>query len=675
MIRDILILTLAGFCLSAATLVNAEIANKEFLVKQEKVYNLFWNPGHPELQPEMYEMGRTYKYETHMDFYTLKDAFYEFLSLYKEHRMLPRGKVFSMFNSEQLHEAIVLFKIFYYAKDFDTFYLTAAFAKRFVNEGVYVYALGLAVVHRPDTKYIRIPYSHELYPFVYFNNDVMQSVNEAKLYQAHGHHVQSTDGAIIIPANYSTLYSRLVSQDDYKLMYYTEDVFLNELEYFSHLAYPFWMPSDKFDLQSERRGETYLYTWRMKFARYQLERISNDLYEIPQFDWNYPIPRGYYPNLNYHSGIPLPRRPADAIIPNYKFNAIRELRDLEYKIQAAIDSGYVFHKNGTYETIRTPYGIDIFGNLLAGNADSPNYDFYGNYEALARDVLGFSPVTGSKYDFVPSIMQHYGADQRDPMYWSLANRIAQYYKEFASYLPKYSFKELEYPDVKIESVEIPDVHTYFDTFDYTISSTVKVGTKDDMAYIKARQYRLNHKPATYKVVVNSAKPTTVMVRAFLGPKFDGGMSLADHYDLFVPIDQFVFELKAGVNNVVRSSTEFTGGEPDAVNSNVYYNEIEKAISGGAAYEVPRRLISFPRHIIFPKGKTQGATYQMFFFLTPYNAANTFEIKSGVFGEYRFPKVPFGYPFDRPVQFPIGKLPNAYSKEFSIYHKDTFHHTH
>ncbi|XP_046434007.1 arylphorin subunit alpha-like [Neodiprion fabricii] len=680
MFRDILILTLAGFCLSAVTLVNADVANKLFLVKQEQVYDALWNPSQPELQPKMYEMGKSYKYETHMESYKNKDAFYEFLTLYKEKTLLPRGKIFSIFYPEHLHEAIVLFKVFYYAKDFETFYKTAAFARNFMNEGVYIYAFSLAVLHRPDTKSMRIPYFHEIYPYIFFNTEVIRNSYEALLYQGSSSPAQSSDNTIIIPANYSLLYSSSASQDDFKMMYFTEDVFFNELNYFNHLSQPFWMPSEEFNLQSGKRGEEYFFVQRMKYARYQLERFSNDLYEIPDFDFNYPIPRGYNPSLSYHNGYPVPHREPYATIPNDKFAVIRELRDLEYKIQEVIDSGYVFYKNGSFESIRTPNGLNVFGNLLAGNPESPNRDFYGTYGILARDVLGFSPAPRTQYDVVPSVLQNYGVDERDPMFWSYVQRIVYYYKEFASYLPEYTYEQMVYPDVKIESVKITDVETFFDTFDYTIFSTVNHGNVNDPTLIKARQYRLNHKPYSYEMIVNSHKAEKVVVNMFLGPKHVPGVTLADNYDQFMPYDQFLFDLKPGTNKLERSSTEFLVNGFEPMSSDVYYKEIQKAMSGSVAYEMPKRLFTYPGHISMPKGKPEGFPYQFFFYISPYNEEYSFEIESRVFGEIKSYSKSFGYPLDRPIYFPMEKLPNAFFKEFYVYHKDSyhkdsFHHTH
>lgn len=91
-----------------------------------------------------------------------------------KHGMLPRGQVFTMMNKEMRHQAVVLFRLLYSAKTFDVFYNTAVWARFNVNEQMYLYALSVAVIHRPDTKLMKLPPMYEVMPHLYFNDEVMQ---------------------------------------------------------------------------------------------------------------------------------------------------------------------------------------------------------------------------------------------------------------------------------------------------------------------------------------------------------------------------------------------------------------------------------------------------------------------------------------------------------------------
>lgn len=99
--------------------------------------------------------------------------------MYRE-GFLPRGQVFSIFNELQQEQAIALFNVFYYAKDYDTFYKTAVYLRNQVNEGLYLYSLSVAILYRPDTTGIVLPPIYEVYPYYFFNSEVIQEAYQYK---------------------------------------------------------------------------------------------------------------------------------------------------------------------------------------------------------------------------------------------------------------------------------------------------------------------------------------------------------------------------------------------------------------------------------------------------------------------------------------------------------------
>lgn len=74
---------------------------------------------------------------------------------------------------QHYEEAVCFFRVLYSAKDFDTFYNFAVWARFHVNEHMYAYALAVAVMHRPDTKNIRLPPLYEVVPHYFFNEKVL----------------------------------------------------------------------------------------------------------------------------------------------------------------------------------------------------------------------------------------------------------------------------------------------------------------------------------------------------------------------------------------------------------------------------------------------------------------------------------------------------------------------
>lgn len=95
--------------------------------------------------------------------------------------LLPRDVVFTVYHPEHVEEVKALFKVFYYAKDFATFYNMAVWARFHVNPSLYAYTLCIAVIHRPDTKFIRIPPIFEMNPHFFFNNEAIQAAYRFKL--------------------------------------------------------------------------------------------------------------------------------------------------------------------------------------------------------------------------------------------------------------------------------------------------------------------------------------------------------------------------------------------------------------------------------------------------------------------------------------------------------------
>lgn len=102
------------------------------------------------------------------------------------------------------------------------------------------------------------------------------------------------------------------------------------------------------------------------------------------------------------------------------------------RIMNAIDLGYVYDKNGKQLNIYTPEGFNVLANLIEGNVDSCNRRFYGMYDALARDILGFNFDYKNKNKVIPSALQCYSTSLRDPAFYRLYKRIMMYFFRFVS---------------------------------------------------------------------------------------------------------------------------------------------------------------------------------------------------------------------------------------------------
>lgn len=107
-----------------------------------------------------------------------------------------------------------------------------------------------------------------------------------------------------------------------KLNYFTEDIGLNAYYFYFRQEYPFWLKGDGFEFK-KYRGEEYLYGHKQLLMRYNLERLSNDLAKIENFDWYRKFHNGYYPTMTFPNGLPFPQRPHWTKFPYYKYKYIK----------------------------------------------------------------------------------------------------------------------------------------------------------------------------------------------------------------------------------------------------------------------------------------------------------------------------------------------------------------
>lgn len=100
---------------------------------------------------------------------------------------------------------------------------------------------------------------------------------------------------------------------------------------------------------------------------------------------------------------------------------------MESRVSGAIDSGFVLDATGKLINIYTPEGLNILGNIIEGNMDSCNRDFYGSIDLFARKILGFNLEPSTPYQIIPSALELYGTSMRDPAFYRLYKRIFKFY--------------------------------------------------------------------------------------------------------------------------------------------------------------------------------------------------------------------------------------------------------
>ncbi|KAJ8923135.1 hypothetical protein NQ315_001689 [Exocentrus adspersus] len=690
--------------LSAVAVHSAAVKEQEtnvdqtFLNIQTDVLRLLEHVNQPSFYPDFVEIGNSYNISSNSSNYTNQTAVQNFLQYYNYNSFLPRGAVFSVFYREQLQQAIALFRLFYYAKNYETFYRTAVWARQNLNEGLFLYSYTVAVVHRPDTRNIVLPPIYEIYPYYFFPAEVIQ---QAYIYnQQHGGHANQE--VYTITSNFSGYYLNLPREQSL-LSYYLEDIGINSYYYFFNVYYPFWLDSEEFGLQNVNRGEQYYFFYQQLLARYYLERLSNGLGEVPYWDTNVPFETPYYPSLEYANGLDFPSRPAFANLYEYFYNYGQSwttrgvsgysrllVNDYERRISDAVDSGYVFSEQGRV-SLYSENGRNILGNLIQANPDSPNYRYYGAVWLYASHLLGYSPQPLNSNQVAPSALEQFETALRDPAFYSLYNRVLIPLQRYFINQGPYNRSDLVFPGVEIRNFSSDRLVTYDDPFYANITNAVFHSSQEHEEHdfnVRVQQNRLNNRPFTYRVTVQSERETRAVIRVFLGPRYDEygrNINISQNRFNFVLLDYFVYELQSGENVISRNSYDSSLYGQDVTSYRDLYRQVLSGSGSQQSFARSRQnYFRFPQRFLLPRGSVQGTPYQFYVIAYPYQPRES-QLNQD-FRSYFYPYVgkeqfydsySLGYPFDRPIVFDqlFYDVPNSYFYETQVYHRENINAVH
>ncbi|XP_016956498.2 larval serum protein 1 beta chain-like [Drosophila biarmipes] len=735
-----------------------KIADKDFLLKQKFLFEIVYRVEDPLMFEEHIKEGQKFYFEesyyTHYDLYMKK-----FFEAYKAHALLPKGEFFGALAMSHAKQARGLFNFFYYAKDWETFKANVAWARMHVNEGMFVYALTLAVIHRNDFHGLVLPSIYEIFPQFFFNSKFVyeaekfdyemwmkmtmyekeyldvyykthsHSYGYGNMYQSSdytyikdfktwqwwklmglGEHWYSNDKFILreninefyqeskwlsmmkdvkkfyMPVDYTSDLN--IYNEESKLSYFTEDLGWNAYWYYLNMDYSFFLDGKTFELQNDRRGEWWLYNVHQLLSRYYMERLSHGFGEIPEFSWYHQIEMGYDPQMIYYNGIGYSFRKNYYEMETYaNFDMLDKITGFMKRVHNIVEMGYYKTADGHMIDLRKPESVEFIGNMMQGNIDAMDKMFYQFWYMLAH--MYFADADYHQMDVYPNVMLNFETMMRDPMYYMFYKSIAQVYFQFMHYLPKYTKEQLLMPGVTVKHVEVSDLTTYFDLVDFDVTNMLneKMVFQDGKFVwdksLFARQMRLNHKPFTYTYTIESEKAEKVVVRAFLGPKFDEFgklISLTENRMNFMEIDEFSYELKAGTNTITRKSSEFYWTAKDRTTYTELYYYTMMAYEGKYAFplDISEPHCAFPDRLVLPMGWKKGMPMQMFFMVVPYVAPaheqfSTFDYtySCGIGSGARYvDSMPFGYPFDREIDEYEFFVPNMYFKDVTIFHADT-----
>ncbi|KNE87970.1 hypothetical protein PSTG_18636, partial [Puccinia striiformis f. sp. tritici PST-78] len=201
--------------------------------------------------------------------------------------------------------------------------------------------------------------------------------------------------------------------------------------------------------------------------------------------------------------------------------------------------------DGTTVDLRKPEAIEYIGDLMQGNIDTYDKFFFTYWYVLSH--MYFADVEYTDFEVYPNVMLNFETMMRDPMFYMFYKKIADVFYRFKYHLDSYTHEELFFPGVEIKSVKVDELATYFDLVDFDVTNLLNDKMVfDDSTFVWdkslfARQMRLNHKPFTFDFFVESDKAQKVVIRTFLGPKYDEFgrlISLSENRENFFELDEF-----------------------------------------------------------------------------------------------------------------------------------------
>ncbi|CAH1733225.1 phenoloxidase 1-like [Aphis gossypii] len=575
---------------------------------------------------------------------------------------LPRDAAFSLFIPYHSKMASKLIEIFMDTKSFDELLSLAVYCRDRINPYMFIYALSVVVTHRPDTRNLELPSHVEMFPSLYMDATVFGRAREESAVVQTGSRTP-----IEIPHDYS-------ANDldfEHRISYFREDIGINLHHWHWHLVYPFEGPMSI--VNKDRRGELFYYMHQQIIARYNMERLSNDMNRVVRLtNWRDPILEGYFPKLdNILANRVWPPRPVNARLSNINREVEQisfDIEDLERwrdRIFNAIHSGFIINTAGQQVRLTETDGINILGNLIEASVLSLNQNLYGSLHNNGHNAISFIHDPDNRFLENYGVMGDSATAMRDPIFYRWHAYIDDIFQEFKATIPSYNVQNLSFENVRVQSVEIAatgiprnEFSTFWQQSDVDLSRGLDFLPRGS---VFARFTHLQHAPFNYKITVeNNGNQRVGTVRIFIAPRFDErGLPFLfrEQRKLFVELDKFSVTLKRGRNDITRRSIESSVTIPhDVTYRNLDRNRPSGNSEAAAAFNFCG--CGWPQNMLIPKGSSEGFQCQLFVMIS--NGANdqvenaqadgqTCDNASSYCGirNARYPDArSMGYPFDR-----------------------------
>ncbi|XP_047105556.1 allergen Cr-PI-like isoform X1 [Schistocerca piceifrons] len=642
------------------------LADREFLSKQTKVLDLLLHMGQSDLGDNL---TVPFSLEENAHRFQEPALAQRLAAMHSRGFLVGRGQTFSIHKQGDIELARVTVELLLSAQDFDTFYSAATWAKQRLSEALFSYAFTVAVLRRNDTSDVVLPAPYELWPRYFVGPDVLRRAYDARLRGA------AADGSkpqtVLASSN-----QRHSGCPEDLLSYFREDVGLNGHWAMKHFRCPFWLSGAISASSCDRRGELFYFALRQLAARYDLERLSAGLEPVQPLQYPTIYQETYHSDERVASELRCAPE-GEAFLPDTPH--VWALKIFEERICDAIDVGYAVDKNYTEHPLRRPEAIEILGNIVEGNADSLNENFYGSlYRGLLTSFSQSEAAFPAKQ--VPTFMENPATALRDPLFYRAVKKLLGVFNRFQDRLGRYKREELEFPGVRVESVLVKPLSTHLEQFEFELDNALPE-VNSSRPRLLARQRRLTARPFQYQLAVASQHDADVdaLLRVYLGPRRRPGQLDHDRHR-FVLFDAFRASLSPGVTTLRRTYKDlrFYGRPPLALSA--LRRRARAALSSGWRLYVDDlvRPLGGVERLALPRGRRAPAGLPLSLLVVISSAPNTTSVattdssRNTTITAVSFPPRdgrPVGFPLDRPIDHDGDfDLPNVRFADVTIVHR-------
>nr|CAC04150.1 phenoloxidase I [Pimpla hypochondriaca] len=545
----------------------------------------------------------------------------------------------------------------------------SAIVKKYINtlnRALLTYAVSVTAMHRDDMRDFRIDLLSLSNPSKLVDGRQISTMQKAI-------NVNEQVGNFSIWAKYSTATN---SDDEHRLAYFREDVGINLHHWHWHLVYPFEGSLDI--VKKDRRGELFYYMHHQILARYNAERLSNELSLVKRFNnFREPIIEGYFPKLDSQvAGRSWPSRPAGVVLGDlhrHDINLKLDIEDLERwanRLYEAIYTGHMTDKAGALVPFDEKTGIDVLGNMIeASPVLSPNFGYYGSIHNRGHMAISYCHDPDGRYLEQFAVMGDSTTAMRDPIFYRWHAFIDEFFVTYKNTLKPYSRDELNYEGITVTSIRVISdcgkenhLETFWTNFTVDLAKGLDFTPKSNVGAIFTH---LDHCSFKYEIKATSslAEAKKGVVRIFIAPRIDDNgkpYSLEDQRALMIEMDKFNYTIQPGANNIERQSINSTVTNPFETTGRELGEKKTDPIEEFCG-------CGWPQYMLVPKGTEEGLLMDLFVMISDddadisqWDSVTGFKAASTMCGlrnrNYPDPRA-MGFPFDRPLSEGVRTLQN------------------